>query len=430
MKKKFEKSINWLKRTKRVIPAASQTFSKSYTQFSVGASPLFLTKGKGAYVWDVDGNKYLDYQMALCPVILGYDYPEVTKAVREQLKKGVSLSLPSPLETLLAEKICLIVPSAEMVRFAKNGSDATSGTIRVARAYTGREIIACCGYHGWQDWYIGTTTRNKGVPRSTKKLTKTFKYNDIRSLEKIFKTYPDKIAAVIMEPMGIEWPKNNFLEKVKNICYKNGALLIFDEIVTGFRLSLGGAQEYFRVIPDLSCFGKSVANGFPLSFVCGKKEIMKEFEEIFFSFTFGGELASIVAALATLKVLEKKPVIKYITEIGYQLQNAYNQLSQKIGLFQHTQAIGYGSRHVINFKNPSTGEEDLLMKTVFQQELVKKGILFGGSNNLSFSHSAKDIEKTIKVYKEILRIIKTGLENNNLAKLVEGKKLEPVFRKP
>ena len=428
-KMKFKKSLNLLKKAKRVIPGASQTFSKSYTQFSVGASPLFLTQGKGAYVWDVDGNRYLDYQMALCPVILGYNYPEVTEVVKRQLEKGVVLSLPSPLETELAEKICSIIPSAEMVRFAKNGSDATSGAVRVARAYTGREIIACCGYHGWQDWYVGTTTRDQGVPESTKKLTKTFKYNDIKSLENIFKKYPKKIAGVIMEPMGVEWPKKNFLGKVKKLTHQNKALLIFDEIVTGFRLSLGGAQEYFGVLPDLSCFGKAVANGFPLSFICGKKEMMKKFEEIFFSFTFGGELISLAAALATIKILKEKKVLEYISKLGYQLQNTYNQISKEKGLSKYTEAIGYSSHHVIQFKNEK-GEEDLTMKTIFQQELVKRGILFGGSNNLSYSHTKKDIQKTIKAYQEILEIIKRGLDNNNLTRLIKGKKLEQVFRKP
>lgn len=428
-KLKLKKSLKFLGRANKVIPGASQTFSKSYTQFSRGAAPLFLTRGKGAYVWDVDGNKYLDYQMALCPVILGYDYPEFTAAVKKQFKKGIVLSLPSPLETELAEKICSIIPSAEMVRFAKNGSDATSGAVRVARAYTNREMIVCCGYHGWQDWYVGTTTRGKGVPESTKKLTKTFKYNDIESLEKIFKDYPKKIAAVIMEPMGVEWPQNDFLAEVKKLTHKNGALLIFDEIVTGFRLSLGGAQEYFGVIPDLSCFGKAIANGLPLSFVCGRKEIMKNFEEIFFSFTFGGELVSITAALATIKILEEKPVLKYISKIGYQLQNSFNRIAKDLGLSAKVKAIGYGSRHVIDFKTKE-GREDLLMKTVFQQELAKRGILFGGSNNLSYSHSQKDIEKTIKAYQEVFKIIKSGLEKNNLAKIMQGKKLEPVFRQP
>ncbi len=411
-----------------MIPLAAQTFSKCYTQFSAGAVPLFLEKGKGAYVWDVDRNKLLDYQMALAPVILGYGYPEVNRAAQKQMEKAVSLSLPAPLEVELAEKICSIIPSAQMVRFGKNGSDATSGAVRAARAHTGRDIIACCGYHGWQDWYVATTARDQGVPESTKKLTKTFKYNDIKSLEKIFKENKGKVAAVIMEPMGVVWPKDGFLQKVKKLARKNGALLIFDEIVTGFRLSLGGGQEYFGVRPDLSCFGKSVANGFPISFVCGKKEIMKKFEDVFFSFTFGGELVSMAAALATIEVLEKKKVPEYITKIGYLLQEGYNGTAEELRLSQYTKAEGYGARFVISFKDKK-GKEDLTMKTVFQQELARRGILFGGSNNVSLSHTRKDAERTLKAYREALQVIKKGLEKGNLEKLIEGRKLESVFRK-
>lgn len=429
MKRKFQKSMDCLKRAKRVIPGASQTLSRSYSQFSVGAAPLFLTHGRGPYVWDVDGNRYLDYSMALCSIILGYQYPAVTAAVLRQAKKAVSLTLPSPLESELAEKICAIIPCAQMVRFAKNGSDATAGAVRLARAFTGREIIACSGYHGWQDWYIGTTSRDKGVPESVKKLTKTFQYNNIESLEKIFKENPGKVAAVIMEPLGVVMPKDNFLEKVKKLTHQNGAVFIFDEIVTGFRLALAGAQEYFKVVPDLACFGKAVANGFPLSFVCGKKEIMKECEEIFFSFTFGGELVSLAAALATIKVLEEEPVLEHVAKVGWQLQQGYNQLVKEMDLGQYTEVVGYGSRHAINFKN-RRGQDDLVAKTVFQQELAQRGILFGGSNNLSYSHSAKDIQKTLTAYQAVLAIMKKGLENRNLKKLMKGSKIKPGFRRP
>ncbi len=263
-------------------------------------------------MWDVDGSEYIDYSMALGPVILGHAFSEVNEVIAGRLKDGIIYTLPHPLEIELAELLVEVIPCAEMVRFGKNGSDATSGAVRAARAYTGRDKIACYGYHGWQNWYIGTTTRSKGVPKSVQRITIAFEYNNLESLKKIFDENKDKIAAVIMEPVGIIEPKGRFLEEVKELTHKNGALLIFDEIITGFRLSLGGAQEYVDVIPDLACFGKAMANGMPISVVVGKKEIMEIFDEIFFSFTFGGEVLSITAAITTIRELSPKDVIAHL----------------------------------------------------------------------------------------------------------------------
>ena len=296
-------------RAKELIPSGSQTFSKGPSQFVQGVAPVYLERGEKAHVWDVDGNEYVDTVLALAPIILGYCDPCVDGAVQEQLKKGVSFSLPHRLEIEVAEKLVAMVPCAEMVRFGKNGSDATSGAIRAVRAYTGREMVACCGYHGWQDWYIGTTTRNGGVPKSTCELTKTFSYNEIASLEEIFSRYPGQVAAVIMEPVSVDLPRDNFLEKVRELTRANGAVLIFDEMITGFRLAKGGAQEYFGVTPDMACFGKAMANGFPLAAVTGQRELMRVFDDIFFSFTFGGETVSLAAANATMQTLLDKDVI-------------------------------------------------------------------------------------------------------------------------
>src|SRR3989338_1892781 len=269
MKNKFKKSNQLFKKVKEMIPLASQTFSKSYLIYVKGFAPLFLTHGQGSRVWDVDGHQYIDFVNGLLPIVLGYQYPAVDEAIKRQLKKGITFSMASVLEYELARLLIKHIPCAEMVRFGKNGSDVTAGGVRIARGGTGREHVAVCGYHGWQDWYIGSTTRNLGVPKSTQAMTHKFVYNDIVSLEKIFKKYRGKIAAVIMEPMSYEEPKNNFLQKVKQLAHKHGALLIFDEIVTGFRFGLGGAQSYFGVIPDLAAFGKGMANGLPISALVG-----------------------------------------------------------------------------------------------------------------------------------------------------------------
>jgi len=425
---KISRSLKIKKKAKKLIPDCSQTFSKGPTQFIQGITPVFLEKGKGSHIWDVDENEYIDYAMALGPIILGHNYPSVANAVKEILKKGTTFTLPHRLEGELAEILCEIIPCAEMVRFGKNGSDATSGAVRVTRAYTGRDKIACCGYHGWQDWYIATTTRNKGIPEDVKKLTLSFEYNKIGTLEKIFEENRKQIACVIMEPVGMEEPKDNFLQKVKEMTHKNGAVLIFDEVITGFRFSLGGAQEYFGVIPDLACFGKAMANGYPLSAIVGKKEIMKLFEEVFYSFTFGGEIVSITASIVTIKELKEKNVIKYIWEEGRKIKDGYNVLARAVGLEKHTQCIGYPPRTTITFKNQK-GKEDLLLKSLFQQECIKRGILFTGAHNICFSHTNKDIDYTLRVYCTVLEIIKEAIRKNKVKKLLKGEPVKPVFRK-
>ncbi|MCL5072157.1 MAG: aminotransferase class III-fold pyridoxal phosphate-dependent enzyme, partial [Actinobacteria bacterium] len=315
-KPEIKESNNIYKEAKKLIPCQTQCLSKGPTQFVDGVAPKYLKKGKGCRVWDVDGNEYIDYGMGLGPIILGYCYDAVDKAIINQLKDAIILTQMHPLEVEVAQLLVDTIPCAEMVRYGKNGSDVTSAAIRLARAYTGRDIIACCGYHGWQDWYIAVTERNAGIPEAVRKLTKQFKYNDIDSLIKIFDKYKGNVACVIMEPMGVVFPKNDFLNKVKELTHKNKAILIFDEVITGFRWSLGGAQEYFNITPDLATFGKAMANGMPLSALVGKKEIMQKLEDVFFSFTFGGEILSLAAAKATINEMKKKNVIEHIHKMG------------------------------------------------------------------------------------------------------------------
>ena len=313
---RYLNSEKMLEQALKTIPLGSQTFSKSKTQYPFGVSPYFITKGQGSHVWDVDGNEYIDFVNSLNAITLGYNDPDVTAAVRAQLEEGNIFSLPHPIEMKVAEKIVEMVPCAEMVRFGKNGSDATAGAIRISRAYTNRDHVAVCGYHGWQDWYIGSTTRHRGVPQATRELTHTFTYNDMDSLHKIFQQWPDQIAAVIMEPMNSKEPINGFLEQVKDFAHKHGAVFIFDETITGFRFARGGAQELFGVTPDIATFGKGLANGYPVSAIAGKTEFMRLMEEVFFSFTFGGETLSLAAALATLNKLQTMPVTETLRNQG------------------------------------------------------------------------------------------------------------------
>lgn len=410
-----------------LIPSGTQTFSKGPTQLVQGASPAYLKRGQGSHVWDVDGNEYIDWVMALGPVILGYDYPPVSDAAKQQISDGVSLSLPHPLEVELSELMVQTIRCADMVRFGKNGSDATSGAVRLARAYTGKDIIACCGYHGWQDWYVGTTSRSNGVPTRVKELTIPFSYNDIESLESIFVANRGHVAAVIMEPIGVVEPVEEFLEQVRDLTLREGSLLIFDEVITGFRLALGGAQEHFGVIPDLACFGKALGNGFPISAVVGRREVMELFDEIFFSFTFGGEAVSLAAAAATIREIRDKNVIPHLWAQGQKLKDGYNVLAREYGIERYTECIGLPPHTVVVFKD-DTGAESLNLKSLYQQECLKRGVLFSVGHNISYSHSDHDVDQTLKVHRACLEILSQAISEGDILERLEGKPVEPVFR--
>lgn len=394
----LKENLRHFEKTKKLIPNCSQTFSKSYLQFSVGASPLFVKEGKGVYLKDLDENVFIDYTMGLGACILGYAFEPIVEEIKSQLLKGTVYTLPHFYEYELAEILVELIPCAEMVRFGKNGSDVTSAAVRLARAYTGRDMIACCGYHGWQDWYISTTTRNRGIPEDVKKLTLTFEYNNIESLKRLFDEHSNKIACVIMEPVGVEEPKDDFLKKVKDLTHKNGALLIFDEVVTGFRFSLGGAQEYFGVVPDIACFGKAMGNGMPISAIVGRKEIMELFEDVFFSFTFGGETLSIVSAISTINFMIKNEVISHLWTRGERLKSEILKIIKDKEIEDLVFVKGYPVRFILDFSS----EDTLKLKTLFQQECAKRGILFSGSHNISFCHSDDIIERTLQVYSEVL----------------------------
>lgn len=424
---RYEESEKLLTRALTTVPLGAQTFSKSHVQFPLGSAPFFLTRGEGSRVWDVDGNEYLDFVNALLAVSLGYNDPDVTAAVFDQLKQGVSFSLAHPIEMLLAEKMIAMIPCAEMVRFGKNGSDATAGAIRLARAYTGRDRVAVCGYHGWQDWYIGATTRNLGVPKATQDLTHRFIYNDLASLEKLFAEYPNEFAAVILEPMNIEYPQAGFLAAVKKITQQAGAILIFDEMITGFRFAKGGAQEYFGVTPDLAAFGKGMANGYPLSAIVGRKDLMKLMEDIFFSFTFGGETLSLAAALATLTKIETQPVLETLVTRGTQLQSGVQQLIKQHGLEKILSLSGHPSWSFLIFQ-ATASYSPLQLKTFWMQEILARGILSFGTHNLSYAHSEQDIKTLLAVYDEVFFLLQQAVQQQDLLKRLRCKPLEPLFK--
>lgn len=423
----FAASEAYLRRAEKVIPLGSQTFSKSRTQVPVGASPLFLKKASGAEVWDLDDNNYIDFTSALAAISLGYSDPDVNAAVHAQLDEGVILSLPHPLEAEVAELICDVVPCAEKVRFGKNGSDATSGAIRLARAYTGRDRVAVCGYHGWQDWYIGSTTRNRGVPQATRDLTSVFQFNDLPSLEQLASDHGDDLAAIILEPMNANWPAEGFLQGVRDLADRVGAVLIFDETITGFRFSIGGAQKLFGVTPDLATFGKGMANGFPVSAIAGRADLMKLMEEIFFSFTFGGELLSLAAARATIGKMLREPVLAAMEERGRSLAEKLETLIEDLALSEVFSVSGHPSWSFLKIANVSS-ENLNSVKTLILQELHQRGILALGQHYLTFAHTDDQVDALMRAYGETLPIVKDGLERNDFGDLLRVDPLVPLFK--
>jgi glutamate-1-semialdehyde 2,1-aminomutase/spore coat polysaccharide biosynthesis protein SpsF len=428
LKKRYEKSIEMYNRVSKTIPLASQTFSKSITQVPFGASPLFVDKADGARFWDIDGNEYLDFVNSLLCITLGYNFPPIVNAVKEQLDRGTIFSLPGILEGEVAELLVDMVPSAEMVRFGKNGSDVTSAAVRIARAATGKDIVISCGYHGWQDWYIGITSKNLGVPNSTSELTKKFNYNDIESLESLVKEHSGEISCVIMEPMNVNYPEKGFLEAVRKICDRENIVLIFDEMITGFRFSNGGAQEYFGVTPDMSCFGKGIANGYPISALVGKKSLMLKMEDIFFSGTFGGELLSLAAAKETLTQLQSKPILNEISEKGKYLQDNLNSLINEYSFGDFFEVPGHPSWTFFMIKESSLYDVHEL-KTFYLQEMFIKGIYIIGSHNISYAHKTEDLDILIAGYRSFFNTVKEVLNNSaNFNDLLCCEAVQPLFK--
>jgi glutamate-1-semialdehyde 2,1-aminomutase len=423
----YARSEELLARALKTIPLGTQTFSKSITQYPLGVSPYYITKGEGSRVWDADGNEYVDFINGLLAVLLGYRDPDVTTAVEAQLEDGVLFTLPHPIEIEVAERIRDMMPSAEMVRFAKNGSDVTAGAIRLARAQTGRDHVAVCGYHGWQDWYIGSTSRDRGVPKAVRDLTHTFMYNDLDSLAVLFKERHGEVAAVILEPMNVVEPEAGFLEGVRDLATSNGALLVFDEMITGFRFARGGAQELFGITPDLSTLGKGLANGYPLSAITGRADVMKLMEEVFFSFTMGGETLSLAAALATLNKIDQEPVIENIHIQGRKVIDGVKDLISRHGLGEMLSISGHPAWSFLNFKD--AGPYSLWqIKTLYMQEILTRGVLTYGTHNMSYAHSDGDVARLLDVYDQVFPILRDAVENKTLEEWLNCEPLAPLFQ--
>ena len=421
----ISQSLAMYDRAKKLMHPITQTLAKGPGQFSFGVSPVYVERAKGSKIWDVDGNEYLDYCMGIGPISLGYGYDRVDNAIKEQLEKGITFSLMHRLELEVAERLHEIIPNAESIRITKQGADACSAAVRIARAFTKRDKVAVCGYHGWHDWYIGTTTRDAGIPQAVKDLTVMIQYNNIESVKAVMT--PD-LACLILEPIIFEEPKDNFLHEVQALCKANGTLLIFDEMWTGFRLALGGAQEFFGIQPDLAVYSKACANGMPIAFLTGRDDVMSLFEsDVFYFTTFGGEALSLAATLATLDEMKEKNVPQFLATQGQKIKDGFNTLREKDGMTDYITIGGYPCRSIVNFTEKAG--DALVLKTYLQQEMIKRGILWSSFHNMCFSHSDADVQFTLDAYDDISPTFKQLIESNSVASALKGQVVEAVFRK-
>lgn len=422
----FSRSALLLERALERIPLGSQTLSKSHTRFPKGASPLFLDRGEGGRVWDVDGNEYVDLICGLLPVLLGYRDPEVDAAIRNQLDRGISFSLATELEIELAERLNAVIPCAEMVRFGKNGSDATSAAVRLARAVTGRDYIVACGYHGWHDWYVGATARAAGVPQTVRDLTIRIPYGDLDAFRRILADRPGEVAGLVMEPMNAVEPAAGYLAGMRELAHEHGALFIFDEIITGFRYALGGAQELFGVTPDLAAFGKGLGNGMPISALAGRERYMRRLEEVFFSGTFGGEALSLAAAVAVVDKLRREPVIERLWASGARLAGAVSALLEENGLADTIRLGGKPCWTLLDVR-PHAAASAEEIKAFLVTRGFRNGVLANNSYNICYAHSDADIDVCIAAYRTMLPELAALLRAGRLRQELGCEPVDPVL---
>jgi glutamate-1-semialdehyde 2,1-aminomutase len=417
-----------------LIPGGCHTYAKGDDQYPENA-PGFIVKGKGCHVWDVEGNEFIEYGMGIRAVTLGHAYPRVVEAAHRQMLLGNNFTRPAAIEVECAEQILSMIAGAEMVKFAKNGSDVTTAAVKLARAYTRRDLVAVCADHPFfsvDDWFIGSTLMASGIPDSMRSLTVKFHYNDLASVESLFAEHPGEIACIILEVETTEPPMNNFLHELERLCKKNGTLLILDEMITGFRWHNGGAQAYYGIVPDLSTFGKAMGNGFSISALLGKREIMElgglyhDKERVFLlSTTHGAENHSLAAGLETMRIYQQQPVVEHLFRQGDRLAKGVNIAIAEYGLKDYFQLAGKPS-NLIYITRDQDKNRSQAFRTLFLQEIIKRGLI-APSLVVSFSHTDRDIDTTIEAIGESLNVYRKALAEG-VEKYLVGRPVKPVFR--
>ncbi len=431
---RFDTSEKLRQKSHLLIPGGGHTYAKGDDQYPELA-PGFIVRGEGCHVWDVDGNEFIEYGMGLRSVALGHGYRPVVEAAYRQMLLGTNFTRPSPIELNCAEELLSLIKGADMVKFAKHGSDVTTAAVKLARAFTGRDMIAICAEHAFfstDDWFIGSTPMAAGIPAAIRDLTVKFHYNDVENLRQLFNRYPDRISCVVMEVETITEPADNFLHDVQRVCRENGALFILDELITGFRWHLNGAQGLYGITPDLSCFGKAVANGFAVSALVGKKEVMElgglfhDKERVFLlSTTHGAETHALAAAIRTMQTYKEENVVEYLWRQGGELSSRLNALSAELGLSDFFFVLGKPCNLVYATRDQDKAPSQDF-RTLFLQETLKHGLLMP-SLVISFSHSDEDIERTVQGVGEALLVYKKALEDG-VGKYLAGRPVKPVFR--
>ena len=428
--------MNYQERLLKAIPGGAHTYSRGYDQYPANA-PQILDNGKGAYVFEPDGTKYLDYGMALRAVNLGYAEDEIDEAAFQQIRKGNNLTRPSMIELEAAELMVDLIDSVDMVKFTKNGSTAVSAAVKLSRAFTGRELVARCAeqpFFSYDDWFIGSTPLTRGIPQETIEKTKMFCYNDIASLETLIAQYPGQFACVVLEPAATEEPKDGYLQKVQALCRANGIVFVLDEMITGFRWHMKGAQHVYGVTPDLCTFGKAMANGFAVACVAGKREIMElgsiEFEgreRVFFlSTTHGAEMCGLGAFVATVKFMQKYNVVEYLWDFGRKLTVLMQLKAEEHGIGQHFKVCGIPcSPYYLTLDE--TGNNSLGFRTLFSQEMIRSGVLMPWMA-LSYRHGEAELNATERALDATFAIYRKALEDG-VQKYLVGPVIKPVFRK-
>ncbi|WP_328702984.1 glutamate-1-semialdehyde 2,1-aminomutase [Arenibaculum pallidiluteum] len=434
--RQFQNSARLRDVAHHLIPGGCHTYAKGDDQYPTLA-PGFFVRGAGCRVWDPDGNEYIEYGMGNRAVGLGHAYPPVVEAAQRELVHGCNFTRPSVIEVTCAEQFLRLITRADMVKFCKDGSDATSAAVRLARAYTGRDMIACCADHPFfstDDWFIGTTAVNAGVPEAVRQLTLIFRYNDLASAKALFDAYPGRIAAFILEPARTEEPQGDFLRALQRLCHANGALLILDEMITGFRWHRNGAQEAYDITPDLSCFGKALANGFSVSALAGKRELMRlggiqhhDRPRVFLlSTTHGAETHALAAAIATMQVYEKEPVIEHLNRQGARLRQQVAEVICRHGLSQHVKLIGRASC-LLYATLDQDGLPSQAFRSLFLQETIRRGIVMP-SLVVSYAHRDSDIDQTVEAIDGALQVYRRALDGS-VGRFLVGPPSQPVYRR-
>jgi glutamate-1-semialdehyde 2,1-aminomutase len=417
-----------------VIPGGSHTYAKGDDQYPEAPS-IYITHGKGCHIWDVEGNEYIEYAMGLRSVTLGHAYEPVVEAGVRQLRLGSNFNRPATIELECAEKLLELVPGAEMVKFAKNGSDANDAALKLARAYTGRDMVAICKDHPFfsvSDWFMSTTPVNGGIPQRAKELTLGFPYNNLGPVADLFASYPKRIAAVMLEAEKDTPPAEGFLAGLRELCHREGALFILDEMITGFRWHNGGAQGYYDLVPDLATFGKALGNGSSLSALVGRREFMRlgglehDRPRVFLlSTTHGAEAHALAAGREVMRIYQQEPVVKTLWQQGAKLAAGIRQAMVE------TQVEGFfgisGKPCCLTYQTrDADGRPSQDFRTLFLQEILKRGVL-APSFVVSYSHTDQDIQRTVEAVHEALQIYHQALEEG-VGKFLEGRPVKSVYR--